>query len=204
VPSPELREPPERQGLLQPGNVRPPRYTSRQPAANHRRPSGQPGDAKDFMSTESFDAAAAHRHFAPVCFNRAWELIEKTDRISTENDEMLLAAMASLWHWSQREDCQPRNLAVGYWQVSRVQSALGNGIEARRFAARSAMHAANEPPFFMAYAHEALARAGRALKDETAVQRHLVEAKRLLADVTDPHERELLETDLATLQQPEG
>jgi len=156
-------------------------------------------DAKVFMSHESFDGAAAHRHFAPTCFNRAWELMEKSARTPAENDEMLLAAMASLWHWSQRADCTARNLAVGFWQVSRTHAALGNGLEARRFAARSALHATNEPPFFMAYAHEALARAGRILHDEGAVQRHLAEARRLVDGVTDPNERSLLEADLATL-----
>jgi hypothetical protein len=152
------------------------------------------------MTSETFDEAAAHRHFGPICFNRAWKLLEKQNRTPAENDEMLLSAMASLWHWSQRDDCEPRNLAAGYWQVSRVQAVLGNGLEARRYAARSAMHATNEPPFCMAYAHEALARAGRVLKDEPAVQRHLEEATRLLAQVADPQERELLEADLATLK----
>ncbi len=153
------------------------------------------------MRQDTLDIAAAHCHFAPVGFNRAWELLDKPARTPAENDEMLLAAMASLWHWGQREDCAPRNRAVGYWLVSRVQAAQGNGLEARRFAARSAMHAAGEPAFFMAYAHEALARAGRILNDEEAVQRHLAEARRLLAEVTDAEERQLLEADLTTLGQ---
>ena len=152
------------------------------------------------MTSATFVEAAAHRHFGPVCFNRVWELLEKPDRSPAENDDLLLTAMASLWHWSKRDDCEPRNLAAGYWQVSRVHAVLGNGVEARRYAARSAMHATNELPFFMAYAHEALARAGRVLNDEQAVQRHLAEATRLSADVTDPHERQLLEADLATLK----
>ena len=152
------------------------------------------------MTSATFAEAAAHRHFGPLCFNRAWELLEKPNRTPAENDDMLLSAMASLWHWSKRDDCAPRNLAAGYWQVSRVQAVLGNGLEARRYAARSAMHAGNESPFFMAYAHEALARAGRVLNDEPAVQRHLVEATRLLEQITDPQERELLQADLATLR----
>jgi len=151
------------------------------------------------MTSSPFDAVAAHRHFAPICFNRAWELLGKEPRTQAENDEMLLVAMASLWHWSQREDCQPRNLAVGYWQVSRVQAVLGNGVEARRYAARAAMHAAGEPAFFMAYAHEALARAGRVLGDEAAVQRHVAEARGLLTQVTDEKERRLLENDLLAI-----
>jgi hypothetical protein len=152
------------------------------------------------MTSVSFAEAAAHSHFGPVCFNQACELLEKSNRTPAENDDMLLTAMASLWHWSKRDDCEPRNLAAGHWQVSRVHAVLGNGIESRRYAARSAMHATNEPPFFMAYAHEALARAGRVLNDESAMQRHLEEATRLLAQVTDPHERALLEADLAALR----
>ena len=146
-----------------------------------------------------FDVAAGHRHFAPACFNRAWQLLDKPDRTSAENDELLLAAMAAAWHWSQREDCRPRNLAVGFWQISRVHAILANGMEARRFAARSALHATDEPPFYMAYAHEALARAGRALGDEDAAARHLAEARHLMTKVTDPEEHAMLAADLATL-----
>lgn len=146
-----------------------------------------------------FDVAVAHRHFAPACFNRVWELLEKPDRTPAENDEMLLAAMSSVWHWSQHPECQPRNLAVGYWQISRVYAVLGNGLEARRFAARSAQHAGEETPFYMAYAHEALARAGRVLNDEDAAARHLAEARHLMTKVTDAEQREMLSADLATL-----
>ncbi|QDT56763.1 hypothetical protein Pan44_48230 [Caulifigura coniformis] len=154
------------------------------------------------MTSTSIDVAAAHLHFAPACFNRAWELLDKPDRTSAENDEMLHSAVASLWHWSRREDCRPRNLAVGYWLVSRVQAMLGNGLEARRFAARAALHATGEPPFYMAYAHEALARAGHVLHHEPAVTRHLDEARQLLELVTDPEERKMLEADLESLAIP--
>jgi hypothetical protein len=151
------------------------------------------------MSDPELDVPGAHRHFAATCFNRAWTLLDKPSRTPAENDELLLTAMASLWHWSQREDCRPRHLATGYWQVSRVYAILGNGVEARRMAARSAMHAAGEPPFFMAYAHEALARAALVLLDSAALDRHLAEARRLLGEVHDPEERTLLERDLAEL-----
>ena len=216
MPSPELREPLERGSVLEPGNVRRPRYTSGESAAMRRLVAANTKDPdcnlqsswtdpvhRKPMQHDILDADAAHRHFAPECFNRAWELLSKPTRTPVENDEMLLVAMASLWHWSRREDCTPRNRAVGYWLVSRVQAVLGNGLEARRLAARSAMHASGEPAFYMAYAHEALARAGRVLKDEEAVQRHLAEARGLLAEVSDPEERQLLEADLATVEQPE-
>lgn len=32
---------------------------------------------------------------------------------------MLLSAMASVWHWMNREDHTHSNLSVGYWQISR-------------------------------------------------------------------------------------
>ncbi len=156
------------------------------------------------MTAPALDIAAVHRHFAAACFNRAWELLDQPERTPAENDDLLLTAMASLWHWSQRSDCLPRNLAVGYWQVSRIHAELGNGLEARRYAARAALHASGEPPFFMAYAHEALARAGQVLKDSAAVERHVAEARRLLEQVTLPEERQLLEADLATLTPRDG
>ena len=51
----------------------------------------------------------------------------------------------------------------------------------------------------MAYAHEALARAGRVLDHEPAVERHLEEAWKLFEKVSDSEERSMLEADLLSL-----
>ena len=73
------------------------------------------------VDTPNFDIQQSHRHFSAHCFNKTWEYMEKDGNRSTEeNLSMLHTAIASLWHWTQRDDVRPENLSVGYWQVSRV------------------------------------------------------------------------------------
>jgi hypothetical protein len=151
-----------------------------------------------------FDARSAHRHFSADCFNRAWTLVEKPDRSAAETEAMVLCALASLWHWTQRPDCTDRNLSIGHWQVSRVYALAGQGENALRHARRSLALADGAPPFYVGYAHEAVARAARALGDRALLVDHLNEARRCAAAVTDAEERRPLEQDLQTLETPAG
>ena len=66
------------------------------------------------------DLIAAHNLFSAVCYNKAWELIEKTDRTPEEDEQLIRLSMASHWHWTQRKDCSPTNTSVAYWQTSRI------------------------------------------------------------------------------------
>jgi hypothetical protein len=164
-------------------------------------PTGPP-DKLASMSREmqmSFDVQSAHRHFSADCFNRAWTFIEKPDHTAAEAEEMLLLAMASLWHWTQRSDCTDEKLSVGNWQVSRAYALAGRGAEAMRHGQRSLELAAESSPFYLGYAHEALARAALVLNDRTLLAQHLNEARRLAAEVSDAHERDWLEQDLKSL-----
>lgn len=149
------------------------------------------------MNTPSFDASAAHRFFSAACFNGVWELLERPNRTPDDDVRLLAAAHASLWHWLQRPDCTPRNLSVGYWLLSRAYAVLGNGAEARRYGSLSLDAAAQEPPFYQGYAHEALARAARADGDLSLAERHLTEARRFAEQVTEADERTMLENDIA-------
>jgi hypothetical protein len=147
-----------------------------------------------------FDPASAHRFFSADCFNRTWDLLEKADHSAAEDEQMLLLCHASLWHWTQRTECTPRNLSIGYWQLSRVYAVLGQAENARRYAEISLQHSIAEPPFYRGYAHEALARAAKVAGDRGSMESHLAEAKWLLAEVGDAEERAALEKDLAELQ----
>ena len=148
------------------------------------------------MSQPSFDPQSAHRHFSAHCFNAAWDLIDKQARTPDEEEQMLLLAQASLWHWTQREDCTPRNLSVGYWQLARIYALLGWPEEAWRAGEAALRFAENEPPFYRGYAHEALARAAMLAGDVSRQKHHLNEARWCAAEVTDAGERAALETDL--------
>ncbi|MEI9996206.1 MAG: hypothetical protein WDM91_16540 [Rhizomicrobium sp.] len=152
-------------------------------------------------SPADFDLAAAHRYFAANCFNRAWDLIEKETR--TEEDDRMMVALsyASIFHWANRPDCDNQKLSVGYWQASRVHALIGDPHTAVRLGGICLSYSNGLPPFFVAYAHEALARAHKLMGDRAETERHLTAAHRLLVLVEDMHDRNLLEADLEQLAQ---
>src|SRR5580704_424822 len=146
----------------------------------------------------NFDLAEAHKYFATHCFNAAWDLIEKTDR--TEADARLMVALnqASIYHWLNRPDVSDRNLSIGYWQASRIQSLLGNHDEALRHAQTCLQFSHDPAPFYLGYAHEALARATAGLGRVADAKSHLDAAASCAAAVKDKHDREALLADLAS------
>ena len=79
------------------------------------------------------DVAAAHKYFSAYCFNAAWGLIDNKNRTHQDDEEMTRLCQASIWHWTQREDCTDKNLSIGYWQASRVYALLGQADDARRY-----------------------------------------------------------------------
>jgi len=89
------------------------------------------------------DLAAAHARLAAECFNACWELMAKAGRTAAEDEEMLLLAHASLWHWTKRPDYGPAARAIGHWQLSRVSCLLGRS-EAAVEHARLALEAARD------------------------------------------------------------
>ncbi len=147
----------------------------------------------------TFDLARAHRWFSADGFNRVWSLLEKPDRTSEDNECMISLAHASLAHWRERTDCSARSLSIGYWQVSRVYSVLGQAENAHHYGQLCLALSSGEAPFYLGYAHEALARAEKLAGNAAAARHHLAEAHRLAALVADPGERSALEQDLAGL-----
>ena len=147
----------------------------------------------------NFDPRDVHRHFSAACFNNAWTYIEKTERTAQDNERMILLSMASLWHWTQREDCAPRNLAVGYWQASRVYALAGLAGEARRYGELCLQYSKTEPPFYLAYAYEALARAEKAAGNPGLAAQYRDEASRLAEKVEEAEDKKLIVDDLRTI-----
>jgi hypothetical protein len=148
------------------------------------------------------DRAAAHRQFSGECFNKTWELIDKPGRKSADDEQMLLCAMASLWHWTQRADCSDQNLSIGYWLVSRAYSLLGQAENGRRFGELCLQCSGGLAPFFRAYAHEALARAAMVAADKTLLDAHATAARNLSGEVIELDERSALDADLEQLRLP--
>ncbi len=147
-----------------------------------------------------FDLATAHKYFAAQCFNQAWDLIEKAGRSPEEDHLMEALNQASIYHWLQRPDCSNQSLSVGYWQASRIQAILGNAPEALRHARVCLAYSAGLAPFYLGYAHEALARAQALAGNSAAAAQDLRLALELAGRVEDKGDREALLADLKHLQ----
>jgi hypothetical protein len=155
-------------------------------------------------STAPFDIGRAHRHFSSACFNRTWELIEKPSRSSADDEAMVLCALASLWHWTQRPDCTDQNLSIAHWQISRTYALTGQGENAQRHAQRSLALARDLSPFYKGYAHEAITRAALLMRNHELFAEHLAQARSLLGGVSNIEEKESLEKDLTELSASTG
>jgi hypothetical protein len=142
-----------------------------------------------------------HAAFAAAAFNRAWELIDLAERSPSETAEMVDAAHASAWHWRYREDRSPKSDAVAAWQLSRVYALAGDAQSAAAHGQRSLdlAHEHSLGPFYVGYAHEALARAALAAGDSSAAASHAAAAAEHASQVEDDEERNILELDLRSL-----
>ena len=146
-----------------------------------------------------FDPAIAHQFFSVHCFNSAWELIDKPERTPEETQQMIQRTIASLWHWTQRPDCSPTNLSVGYWQAARVYALVGEAANARKYARLCLDITPTDAAFYLGYAHEAMARAEALAGNEENATEHLAKATQFATNVTKAEDRKLLEADLASL-----
>ena len=139
-----------------------------------------------------------HRTFSAECFNRVWELIDRSDRSDDDTELMIDSAHASRFHWRMRDDVEPRNMAIASWQLSRVYTAAGRSEEALRYGQESLDICTTKSlsPFLSGYAFEALARAALLSGDDEAASRALEAAKEAATRIADTEERSMLMDDI--------
>ncbi|MEW6402592.1 MAG: hypothetical protein AB1649_12385, partial [Chloroflexota bacterium] len=147
-----------------------------------------------------FELQSAHKYFSAHCFNTTWDLIDQPTRMPEDEMEMLHRSMASLWHWSQREDAKPQNLSVGYWQVSRVYALLGQVDNALKYGAASLKFAEGLEPFYAGFAYEALARAEMVAGNREKMNEYLQKARDLAKQVEDEDDKQVLMGDLENIK----
>jgi hypothetical protein len=164
-----------------------------------RAPETTGGAVAQVAQDPGFDATKAHQYFSADCFNKAWELIEKPDRTPAEDEQMIRLSQASLWHWTQRNDCTSENLSIGYWQASRIHAILNRADDARRYGRLCLENTPIESPFLRAYAYEALARAENTAGNSAMVEQYRGEVLRHVESVTDAEDRAQVLNDLATI-----
>jgi DNA-binding transcriptional MerR regulator len=151
--------------------------------------------------TDPLDADT-HRQLGADLFNSVWSLLETEERSAAQNDEMVHAAHASVWHWSQTgvPDLRQR-LAVGEWQCSRVYAVLERAEPALHHAHRclDLVEEGGLEDWVSASAYEAMARASGVAGDRAAFDEWR-ERARIAADaIASEEDREVIEGDLATL-----
>ncbi len=143
-----------------------------------------------------FDLQVAHKYFSANCFNKTWEFIDNPNRTEEDNLSMLQTAMASLWHWTQREHAKSQNLSVRYWQVSRVYSLLGQADDAREYAQASLNFSEGGGAFYTGFAYESLARAEMVAGNQTKMNEYLEKAHPAAEKIEDPEDKKVLMDDL--------
>jgi hypothetical protein len=145
---------------------------------------------------------AQHRAEGVALFNAVWEMLDAPDRTPAQDDQMVHAAHASRWHWSQAGELGgDQQRAIGEWQCSRVYSILGRGEPALHHA-KACLAICEESglgDWVVAAAYEALARASTVAGDAREAEAWLARAREAVAKISDPEDREVIEADLASL-----
>lgn len=143
------------------------------------------------------DAAGEwHRAQAIECNNSTWEMIE-AERTPANEEEMLRRAYASTYHWDRAVRRGPANDARGQWLLAKVQLLAGQPELSLRYADRC-MAICQEHDLAdcdLAYAHEARARAQKALGDDVAAAQSWELAKGV--PIADAEDQAILDADLA-------
>jgi hypothetical protein len=133
-------------------------------------------------------------------FNYVWTLLEKEDRTERESERMIDAAHASRFFWENVGE--PANHARGEWQISRAYATAGRAEPALYHAQRclELCETHGIADFDLAYAYEALARAHGLAGNADALTRFRDLAYEAAEQVAEDEDRELVISDLATLQ----
>jgi uncharacterized protein YndB with AHSA1/START domain len=143
------------------------------------------------------DAAGEwHRAQGIECNNSTWEMIE-AERNPQNDEEMLRRAYASSYHWARAARRVPANEARGAWLLAKVQLLVGQPQLSLRYAdqcmAVCQQHGLAD--FDLAYAHEARARALRALGDDKGAAESWDMAKAV--PIENAEDKAILDADLA-------
>jgi tetratricopeptide (TPR) repeat protein len=136
--------------------------------------------------------------FAKQTNHRVWDLLEKENRSSEEAEEMLLAAYASLYHWSNAGTAV--NLQRGYWLLTKVIIAVENTQAALEMALKCQQITEEFPQemqdFDQAYAQELLARVYAMNGQVDLAQKHYQKAQKLGNQIQDSQDQEIFLGDL--------
>jgi hypothetical protein len=142
------------------------------------------------MSKPSNSEVDFHRKIAKQCFNGTWDLLDKRNRTTEDDKQMLLQAHTSRYHWAMVGNAS--NLAVGEWQISRVYADLKQAEPSLLFA-KSALDLCikNKLSNLLPSAYERMARAYATANDTQQARDYVAKARKELESVKDKDDRRL-------------
>ncbi len=148
-----------------------------------------------------------HRKMAVQLFNLTWNLIDKGEnRSQEENDDMIHSAHASRYHWTivvnseEYPKAGPMNLERGDWQISRVYALLKRP-EAALYHAQRCLEICEENnigDFDIAFAYEAKARA-LSLAGNKNASKFIEKAKKAANAIAKKEDRDYFLSELASI-----
>jgi hypothetical protein len=145
---------------------------------------------------EKFSEMESHKKFAAEFYNLVWKLLGKRKRTVEEDERMLLAAYASLFHWSFVGTAL--NLQRGHWLISHVYAIL-NRAEPALYHAKKCRKLTKDNNFLdfdVAYAYEAMARAYALSGGSFEYKKYIQRAKEAGEKIKNKEDRELFFKDL--------
>jgi hypothetical protein len=149
---------------------------------------------------DSADGAKSDRNFAEEFFEETWRLLELKDRSKEQIEKMIHCSHASFYHLARVPDIGIKNRVKGYWQLSRVYAAAGQGGVARAYAFRCMDEASSSgDPFLMTIACESLGRAAAVLGDGSERDRQAAKGAEYAAQILDPDVRAFCLDNLAAM-----
>jgi hypothetical protein len=142
------------------------------------------------MPALSKQESELHRKTAKQCFNKTWDYLEKKNRTPDDDRQMLILAHASRYHWGLVGN--PRNLAVGEWQISRVYAGLKQAEPSLLFAKSSLeLVIKNNLSDLLPSAYEGLARAYAIAQQPQLARDYVVKARKELESIKDEEDRKI-------------
>jgi hypothetical protein len=142
---------------------------------------------------KTYTEAEAHRHFAIQFNGMTWDLLDKADRTSEEDERMLYSAFASCRHWLEAGTGMHHQR--GEWMIARVYSVLGLGEAAVRHANRcldlTGQHAGEMADFDWAFAYEAVARANAVIGNRDKALEYIALAEEAGQAIVDQESKEI-------------
>jgi len=147
---------------------------------------------------EKYTLEEAHKEFAKRTNGQVWKLLEKAERTDMEDEEMVLAAYACLYHWLDAGT--EVNRQRGEWLIARVHTVLGEAAVALQHARRclelTEAYRDLMKDFDIAYAYEGMARANALGGDRGLARRYLEMAEAAGAAIADAEDKEIYMGDL--------